>query len=211
MATVNLRKPAKINLTKGAKVCLTKTAEKGGDMIRYAFTGANWSCMENGLSVDLDSTILMYDGDKKLVDMVYFGHLVSTDGSTRHSGDDREGDRDGNDGLDNEVIKIDFTKLNPRVEYMVSVLNNFTHQSFGKIPNIELRIYTNESGKNNDVENVLAEYKLDNNSEYEKSEAIILGHFYKHGGVWKFSADGIGTTERDIYDIAKGSGLEVIS
>lgn len=207
---VNLRKPAKINLTKGTKVCLTKTADKTGESIRYAFTGANWSCLTNGQSVDLDSTLLMYDENKNLLDKVYFGHLSSKDGSTRHSGDDREGDQNGNDGLDNEVIATDFTKLNPKIAYMVSVLNNYTHQNFGRIPNIELRIYTNDSGKKNDIENVLAEYKLDNNGEYEKSQAIVLGHFYKHNGIWKFSADGVGTTERSIDEIATGSALSVL-
>ena len=191
-------------------MCLTKTAEKTGEAIRYAFTGANWSCLKNGQNVDLDSTILMYDENKKLVDKVYFGSLCSRDGSTMHSGDDREGDKFGNDGLDNEVIRTDFTKLNPKVAYMVSVLNNYTHQSFGAIPNIELRIYTNDSGNKNDVENVLAEYKLDNNGAYEKSQAIVLGHFYKHNGIWKFSADGLGTTERSIDEIAHGSALEVL-
>lgn len=208
---VNLRKPAKVNLTKGQNVCLTKTATKDGDKINYSFVGANWECMRNGQSVDLDSTILVYDSNKRLIDKVYFGNLESSDRAIRHSGDDREGDTNGNDGIDNEVISINFEKLNPKAEYLVSVLNNYTHQKFGDIPNIELRIYTNDSGRKTDVDNVIASYKLDNDKDFDSCQAIVLGHFYKHSGIWKFSADGIGTKERDINSIASGSALDAIS
>lgn len=207
---VNLRKPAKVNLVKGQKISLTKTAEKDGEDVRYVFVGANWSCMKNGQSVDLDSSILIYDDNKRLLDVVYYGHLRSNDGAIRHSGDDREGDQNGNDGLDNEVITIDMSKVDSRATYMVSVLNNYTHQNFGKIPNIELRIYTNDNGRSSNVDNVLASYKLDNNAEYSKCEAIILGHFYKKDNKWKFSADGRGTMESSIKEIAMNSALDVI-
>ena len=56
----------------------------------------------------------------------------------------------------------------------------------------------------------LCSYKLDNNSEYSSSEAIILGHFYRHNGLWKFSADGVGTKERSIEEISKNSALKVL-
>lgn len=208
--SINLRKPAKVNLTKGQRVVLTKTTEKDGEPIEFGFAGANWSCLENGQSVDLDLSFLMYDENKKLLGAVYYRDLVSRDGAIRHSGDDRVGDEDGDDGMDNEIISVKFSKLDPRTAYMVSILNNYTHQSFGDIPNIELRIYTNDSGKAGDVENVLASYKLDNNQEFEKFQAIVLGHFYKHKDQWKFSADGIGSAERSIDEIAKGSALSVL-
>lgn len=207
---VNLRKPAKVNLVKGQKISLTKTTEKDGEDIRYAFVGANWSSMRNGRSVDLDSSILIYDQNKRLIDAVYYGQLKSKDGAIKHSGDDREGDENGNDGLDNEVITIDLNKVSSNAAYMVSILNNYTHQDFGKIPNIELRIYTNENGNSNNVDNVLASYKLDNNAEYSKCEAIVLGHFYKKDGKWKFSADGKGTQESSIREIAQGSALKIL-
>lgn len=207
---VNLRKPAKVNLVKGQNVCLTKTASKEGESVKYAFIGANWGSLSNGDSVDLDSSLIMFDENKKIVDIVYFSKLRSDDGSVKHSGDDREGDRFGNDGKDNEIISIDFSKIDSRVKYMVSVLNNYTHQRFGLIPNIELRIYTNDSGKKNDIDNVICSYKIDNNIEYDKFQAIVLGHYYKHNGIWKFSADGMGTTERSIKDISKGSALQVL-
>lgn len=214
METIKIRKEAKVKLTKGQNVNLTKDGSKTSEALGYAFVGANWSAIERRwgapINVDLDSSILMYDKDKNLIDVVYFGHLTSKDGSVRHSGDDREGDKGGDDGLDNEVISVNLKGLNPKVEYMVSVLNNYTHQKFSEIPNIELRIYSNSSGRKNDVDEVLCSYKLDNNSEYSGSEAIILGHFYRHNGLWKFSADGVGTKERSIEEISKNSALKVL-
>lgn len=207
--TVNLRKAAKVNLVKGQKVNLTKNAEKDGQSIKYMFIGSNWSRMKNGEKVDLDSSVLLYNKNKELIDVVYYGNLRSADGSIKHSGDDRSGDS-YRDDKDNEVISTDFDKLPNEVEYIVSIMNNFTHQNFGDIPSIELRIYTNETGNKNDVDNVIVSYKLDNNQEYSGCEAIILGHFYKKDEKWKFSADGIGTGECSIRDIANGSARRVI-
>lgn len=213
METVKLRKEAKVKLTKGQNVNLTKDGSKSTESLGHVFVGANWSAIQSGrdvINVDLDSSILLYDKNKNLIDKVYFGKLVSNDRSIHHSGDDREGDVGGDDGLDNEIISVDLNSIDPKVEYMVSILNNYTHQKFSDIPNIELRIYSNSSGRKNDVQDVLCSYKLDNNSEYAKSESIILGHFYKHNGMWKFSADGLGTSERSIDEISKNSAIRVL-
>jgi tellurium resistance protein TerZ len=40
--------------------------------------------------------------------VVYFGNLKAKNGSVKHSGDDLTGDMGGDDGLDNEVITVDF-------------------------------------------------------------------------------------------------------
>ena len=208
---VNLRKEAKVNLVKGQKINLTKTAQKDGEAVRYAFVGSNWSTLKNGKSVDLDSSILVYDENKKLIDTIYFGKTTSDDRAICHSGDDTCGDEGGvMDALDNEVISIDLSKISPKAAYLVSILNSYRHQDFGMIPGVELRIYTNSSGRWKDVEDVIASYKLDNNPEFVGREAIVLGHFYRHNGGWKFSADGITSTERSISEIAKGTALKVI-
>lgn len=205
---VSLRKEAKVNLRKNQRVTLTKTMEESGENIRYAFVGANWSKLKNGINVDLDSSIIEYDEDLNIIDIIYFGNLRSSDGSIKHSGDDREGDN-SRDDKDNEVISIDFNKINPRATYLVSVLNNYTHQKFGNIPNIELRIYTNENGNKNNIDNVLVSYKIDNNEEYSKDETIVLGHFHKVGDRWNFTADGIGTKEKSVQEISMNSAKNV--
>jgi tellurium resistance protein TerZ len=208
---INIRKPAKVNLVKGQRINLTKDATKEGDSVRYAFVGSNWSSLRNGRSVDLDSSILVYDENKNLIDVVYYRNLVSEDRSIKHSGDDRAGDAGGvMDAYDNEVITIDLSKITPKACYLVSILNSYSGHNFGEIPGIELRIYTNNTGNWRDIDEVIASYKLDNNKDFEGDVAIVLGHFYKHNNSWKFSADGIGTKEKDISTIAKGSARKVI-
>lgn len=208
---VNLRKEAKINLVKGQRICLTKTAEKSGEKINFAFLGANWSSLKDGSSVDLDLSVLVYDKNKKLIDINYYGKLISDDRALKHSADDLDGDDNGQmDDRDNEIIKIDFDKITSKAEYLVCVLNSYRHQNFGIIPGIECRIYTNNSGRENDVDEVLASYKIDNNEDYEGNEAIILAHFYRHNDLWKFAVDSIGSSEKSISEISKGTALKVI-
>lgn len=204
---IKLRKEAKINLKKGSKINLTKSTEKDGEKVRYVFAGANWSKIKKlwgEENVDLDLSAIIYDKDKRIIDINYFGNLRSK--GIIHSSDDLCGDSE-DDGLDNEIISIDLDELDSKAEYISIILNCYNHIDFGKIPVIELRIYTNEDGNSNNVDNVLASFKLDNNKEFSEMEAIVMGHFYKHNDNWKFSADGMGSKEKSIKEIALGTAL----
>lgn len=163
------------------------------------------------IDVDLDSSLIMYDKNYQILDTVYFGKLLSSDGSVKHSGDDLTGDKNGGDDLDNEVISIDLDKVSPKCKYIVSILNSYQcRQKFDEIPFISLRIYSNNSDKPSDVDEVLASYKLDNNPEFKGKYAIVLGVFYKNGDTWEFKADGTSTNERNISDIRGGSALSAV-
>lgn len=37
-----------------------------------------------------------------------------------HTPDDTEGDKGGDDGLDNEIITVDLTKVNPQIDQIFS-------------------------------------------------------------------------------------------
>jgi tellurium resistance protein TerZ len=43
--------------------------------------------------------------------------------------------------LDNEVITVDFSQLEPNVEHVAMVLNSYRGQDFGTIPFASIRIY----------------------------------------------------------------------
>ena len=184
-----------INLTKGGRINLSK--ESNG--LTKLFFGSNWGMIKKkGLfgiggykeAVDLDSSVLLYDINKECVGEVSYRHLNAA--GIHHSGDDRVGDADGNDGLDNETISVELTKIHPSIEYLVFVLNNFTHQKFNKIPYMGMRIYTGDSVQINTSYsvNVLAEYKLTDKSEFTDKEAVILGIAYKKDNDWRFKAVG---------------------
>src|ERR1700748_979601 len=102
-----------INLEKGQKISLEK---KDGSKLKNVCVGINWGAIEKkGLfstkkeAVDLDASCALYNENKQLLDVVYFRNLRSKDGAVQHSGDDLTGDIDGDDGLDNEVITVDFS------------------------------------------------------------------------------------------------------
>src|SRR4030095_5534735 len=99
--------------------------------------GINWGAIEKkGLfgtkkePVDLDGSCCVYDSNKNLLDTVSFQKLKSSCMAIIHSGDDLTGDLNGDDGLDNEVITLDFGRLNPSAHHVAFFINSFRGQDF---------------------------------------------------------------------------------
>lgn len=201
-------------LVKGERINLTKNVDdSNSEKVVNLCCGVNWSgIVHKGWfgtkrveAVDLDSSVLLYDENKKCIGEVSFRNLNTS--GIHHSGDDREGDTNGDDGLDNEVISINLSKIDSRASYLVFILNSYSHQKFDEIPYARIRIY---EGTKSRVDNVLASYELSSGSEFKGKEAIVLGHMYKRNDWWKFKADGVCTSERSINEIAQGSALSVL-
>lgn len=200
-------------LNKGERINLTKDVDDANsEKVKNICMGANWGGIvrkggwfskDRVESVDLDATVLLYDANKTKVGEVSFRHLSNSNGSIRHSGDDRVGDMDGDDGLDNEVIIASLDRVPSNVSYMVFILNSYSGQNFNEIPYARLRVYEGTKSK---VNNVLASYEASNMD----GVALVLGHLYRKDGWWKFKADGVCSNERSINDIAAGSALNVL-
>ena len=135
-----------IRLEKGQRISL----EKNGQQILRVCVGVNWgTIMKSGLlwgtneiDVDLDASCVLFTGDGEVRDVVFFNNLNSKCGSVFHSGDDLTGDSGGiDDGLDNEVITVDFNRIPKDVEHVVFVLNSFQQQDFTDIPYAHIRLY----------------------------------------------------------------------
>lgn len=198
-----------INLQKGQRINL----EKGnGSKLENICVGINWGAIEKkglfGLSktkeaVDLDASCALYNDAKQLTDIVYFGELRSKDGAVRHSGDDLTGDMNGNDGLDNEVISLDFTRLNPSVSYVAFVLNSFRGHDFGTIPFASIRIYEGTPSRVNEVH---ATYDIANGPGFAGHVSMVMGVFYKKNGEWKFNAIGEPTKDRKLEETIRTVG-----
>jgi tellurium resistance protein TerZ len=133
--------------------------------------------------------------NKKILDTIYFGSLVSKCRSIKHSGDDLTGDLDGDDGLDNEIIEIDLPKLAANVKSVAVVLNSFSGQDFQSIPFASLRLY---EGTPTRVDSVVAEYNIANNHNFNGKVSMVLGVLYRHGTAWKFKAVGESTSDRKL-------------
>lgn len=194
-----------INLQKGQRINLKK---ENGSSLQNICVGVNWGAIEKkgwfgGVSkeaVDLDASCALYDSSKNAIDVVYFGNLKSKDGSIKHSGDDLTGDMDGDDGLDNEIITLDFSRLHSSVEYVAFVLNSFRGQDFGTIPFASIRIY---EGTPIRVNEIFATYNIAKGEGFAGHVSMVMGVFYKRNNEWKFNAVGEPTKDRKLEETVR--------
>lgn len=194
-----------INLEKGQKINLKK---ENGVSLNNICVGVNWGAIEtkgwfgsvSKEAVDLDASCALYDNSKNLLDVIYFGNLESMDASIKHSGDDVTGDLTGDDGLDNEIITVDFSKLSSNVEFVAFVLNSFRGQDFGTIPFASIRIY---EGSPLRVDNVFATYNIAKGDAFTGHVSMVMGIFYKKNNEWKFNAVGEPTKDKNLEETLK--------
>ena len=195
-----------INLQKGQRISLEKS---NGSKLQNVCVGINWGAIEKkglfGLSkskeaVDLDASCALYNENKQLLEVVYFGNLTSKNGSVKHSGDDLTGDMGGDDGLDNEIITLDFSKLDENVAYVAFVLNSFRGHDFGTIPFASIRIY---EGTTKQVTEVFAKFDIANGANFAGHVSMVMGVFYKKNGEWKFNAIGEPTKDKKLEETVK--------
>jgi tellurium resistance protein TerZ len=190
-----------INLQKGQRISLEKT---NGTKLQQVCVGINWGAIEkkgflgfgtSKVAVDLDASCAVYDDNKRLLDVIYFGNLAAKDGSIKHSGDDRTGDVGGDDGLDNEVITVDLARLPANAVYVAFVLNSFQGQDFATIPFASIRIYEGSAKR---VTEVFATYDIANGADFAGHVSMVLGVFYKKNNEWKFNAIGEPTKDKKL-------------
>ena len=93
--------------------------------------------------IDLDASCFMFDDNNHPVDLVYFGHLRSNDGSIQHSGDNRTGAGDGDD----EQIAVNLARVPANIKSLVFTVNNYTGQDFSQVENAYCRLVDGQSGK----------------------------------------------------------------
>lgn len=188
-----------INLEKGQRINLEKN---NGNKLQTICVGINWGAIEKkGLfgtkkeAVDLDGSCAVYDVNKTVIDTVSFKKLQSSDQAIKHSGDDLTGDLNGDDGIDNEVITLDFSRLNSNANYVAFFINSFRGQDFKDIPFASIRIY---EGTPTRVQEVFAKFDVANDKNFAGSVSMILGVFYKRNNEWKFNAIGTPTADKKL-------------
>ena len=188
-----------VNLAKGQKISLKK--ENGSSLNSFCI-GANWGKIESKgffgtkkVDVDLDLSVGMFDSNKNLTkeNIIYFGNLQAQ--GVRHSGDDRGGDDDGDDGLDNEVIEINLPQIPANIDQLVFVLNSFKNQDFATIPFASIRLY---EGTPDRVNEIVATYNIASDPKFAGYVSMILGKLYRRNGEWKFSAIGEPTQDKEL-------------
>ena len=137
-----------INLEKGQRINLEKN---NGSKLTNFCVGCNWGAIikksffgliNNTVDVDLDLSCLMFNEAGEPVDHIWSplyrfgdrkaglpnGKLDSIDRALHHTGDDRAGDQNGDDGLDNEIITVDLNRVNSNVNSIVFFLNIYNNE-----------------------------------------------------------------------------------
>jgi tellurium resistance protein TerZ len=193
-----------LSLVKGQKISLSK--EAGGDL-KTVFMGLGWDVAQapaqksggflgklfgggapQEASIDLDASVLLFDANKNLLDVVFFQQLTSKDGSIRHSGDNLTGEGDGDD----ETITVDLRRLPANVQSLVFTVSSFRGQDFGQVANAYCRMV------NADNRQEIARYNL---SATGSHTGMIMAKMYLHNGEWKMHAlgdPGAGRTFQDM-------------
>lgn len=209
-----------ISLSKGQKIDLTKST---GESLTNFCVGVNWgailtekksfwgSTKKEIQDVDLDLSCVLTDSSGEIVDYIYspdynsfltknnlpLGKLTTNDGALKHSGDDRKGDFDGDDGLDNEIISVDLNKVASNVDKIFFFLNVYLNQGqnfdFSDVPYAKIRMY---EGTIKRVNTVFANYDIATNSSFSGKGALVLGKLYRRNNVWRFDAIGDPTNDK---------------
>ena len=173
-----------VNLEKGQRISLTK-----GNSLARVFMGLGWDMAASGQggffkkmfggnsNIDLDASCLLFDSNKTLLDIVYFGNLLSSDGSIRHMGDNLTGEGEGDD----EVIQVNLAQVPNAVAYLVFTVSSYRGQTFNQIANAFCRLVDMSTNTE------LARYTITGGGNYT---GLIMACLYRHGGEWKMRAIG---------------------
>lgn len=217
-----------IRLEKGQRINLEK--ENGAKLTNFC-VGCNWGAIvveksgflgfgtkKEEVDVDVDLSCVMVDVNGNLVDTLYsplynpqMFHSVglpegkdwSADKSMYHTPDDTEGDKGGDDGLDNEIITVDLTKVNSSIHQIFFFLNIYEPRNidFQRIPYVAIRMFEGTPEK---VKSIFAQYDVAKEAQFSGKNALIMGKLYRRNNDWKFAAIGDAFDDRnDLRNIVK--------
>lgn len=169
-----------INLEKGQRVNV--------DLPKFTI-GLGWdtNTSSTGSAFDLDASVFILGENKKLISdehFVFYNNLQSPDGVVIHTGDNLDGEGEGDD----ESIKIDLTSITSQAAEIVVVVTihkaDERKQNFGQVHNSFIRIF------NTDTQEEILKYELE--EDFSVETAVEFGRIYKKNGQWKFEAIGVG-------------------
>lgn len=171
-----------IQLEKKKPISIIK--EKPG--LNTIVAGLGWDPANvNGHSVDLDLSLFMLGANGKLVAdeyFIFYNNATSPDGSANYPGDSRGGEGDGDD----EVIHIDLSKIDARVEFLYFAVTidqcEERGHNFGHVQNSYINI------RNAADNSILCQYELKEN--FTNEDSIIIASISRNGGAWNAEALG---------------------
>ncbi|QXG37021.1 TerD family protein [Pseudomonas viridiflava] len=173
-----------LTLQKGGNLSLSKT----DPTLTNVLIGLGWDPRAtDGQDFDLDASAFLLGANGKVrseADFIFYNQLKSADGSVEHTGDNRTGAGDGDD----EVVKVDLTRVPADVDKIVFVVTiheaDARKQNFGQVGGSFIRVVNEKSS----VEVVRYDLAEDASTE----TAMVFAELYRNAGEWKFRAIGQG-------------------
>ena len=174
-----------IQLSKGQRIDLTKD----NPALRNIIIGLCWDIKnyDGGQDYDLDASAFLLNSAGKCrqdLDFIFYNNLQSTDGSVRHTGDNRTGEGDGDD----EQIAVDLSAVPAdvdRIAFTVTIHDaEARNQNFGQVSNAFARLVDENTGQE-----VL---RFDLGEDFSIETAVVFCELYRHNNDWKFNAVGAG-------------------
>ena len=173
-----------LTLQKGGNLSLSKT----DPTLTNVLIGLGWDPRAtDGQDFDLDASAFLLGANGKVrseADFIFYNQLKSADGSVEHAGDNRTGAGDGDD----EVVKVDLTRVPADVDKIVFVVTiheaDAREQNFGQVGGSFIRVVNEKSSAE------VVRYDLAEDASTET--AMVFAELYRNAGEWKFRAIGQG-------------------
>ena len=136
------------------------------------YIGLGWDILPGNI-YDLDASIVSFDRNINLLEIIYHKNLKSVDGSIVHYGDNRTGIGEGDD----EVLSVNLAAVNPNVNTMAVIVNSFKGNSMVGLRSAFIRLY--------DQSKLIGCHVLGQGTE---TTGLLLGLFRKDfaNNVWLF-------------------------
>ena len=100
------------------------------------YIGLGWDILPGNI-YDLDASIVTFDRNINLLEIIYHKNLQSADGTIIHYGDNRTGLGEGDD----ELLSVNLVSINPNVNAMAVIVNSFKGNSMVGLRSAFIRLY----------------------------------------------------------------------
>jgi tellurium resistance protein TerD len=180
------------------------TGAEASSRLRRALIGLGWQARSTrGEPFDLDLSIFALGTDGKVPSedyFVFYHQLSSPCGAIVHSGDERVGDKEG----DNESVAVDLDRVPAvihRLCFVVTLYNgDALRQNFGQVPHTFVRVVDRDTG--------IEQARYDLSEDYVAETGMVFGELVRSGAEWRFKAVGQGVTG-SLAALCRQYGVEV--
>lgn len=149
--------------------------------------GLKWDFFDGMDPVDLDAAVVLFNSDGTFIDLCFYNNLTVCNGAIVHSGDVKDGKKEGWD----ETISIDLEQAVDACQIMVFVINAYNSGTFEQVETASVALMDSDGteimtadvgtgGKNTSLCHSILYYNIDdNNWHFREVGAKSLGRTVK--------------------------------